>query len=526
MKVKQTSNSLVNTLTLASLGSLTALSVAIPQAEAFTIVRNFIEPTEPFPGLTGINAGNAPSNTAGGGNLVDIFNTAADIWEDLIEDDHTLTVNFGWAPLNGKAIHDLVNQGGTPNRETEATIRFDNDESFSWFLDSTPHLSEEFQDLMARTENLGGGAINVERRYSSPVSGSAAVGRRDLLQTAMHEIGHALGMSNANSSYGTEIGDGDVDITLPLPFDGSSIPVDGSHFPDQLGKTLMWGGGLPGNERRYPSAVDILANAQVSQFTQINLEPGVEGTANATFSNPDPNCPPATCTGIGTNSITWGIPTATAPGGLPNSLSIGGGEFTGELGTPFVAGTISYFNGSVLAGSEISGVDLALETLIDIPTLGIEDLALSDLRQVTINNTLNIVGDPEASADFLSIVPPSGAGASFGNNFHVLEGNMATAELFGRIILQDIIDDGDVVPFGSPMPQEGEGDGDPVGLNDPPSSQTPPQKFAFEVLGFGKVIDGEGFITSSTSIPEPSTVLGTGLAWALGILSLRRKKKT
>ena len=526
MKVKRTSNSLVNALTLASLGSLTALSVAIPQAEAFTIVRNFVEPTEPFPGLTGINAGNAPSNTAGGGNLVDIFNTAADIWEDLIEDDHTLTINFGWAPLtDAKASHRLVNQGGTPNRETEATIRFDNDESFSWFLDSTPHLSEEFQDLMASTQNLGGGAINVERRYSSPVSGSAAVGRFDLLQTAMHEIGHALGMSNANSSYGAERGDGDVDITLPLPFDGSSIPVTGSHFPNQLGQTLLWGGGLPGNERRYPSAVDILANAQVSQFTQINLESGVQGVANATFSNPAPNCPPATCTGIGTNSITWGIPSATAPGGLPNSLSIGGGEFTGQLGTPFVAGTISYFNGSVLSGSEISGVDLALEALIDIPTLGIEGLALSDLRQVTINNTLNIVGDPQASADFLSIVPPSGADVSFGNNFHVLEGEMATAELFGRIILQDIIDDGDSMPFASLTSQEREGDGDPVGLNAPPNSQTPPQKFAFEVLGFGKVIDGKGFITS-TSIPEPSTVLGTGLVWALGVLSLRRKKKT
>jgi hypothetical protein len=528
MKTALRTRLFLNSLTFTALGLLTTLSGWLPKAEALTITRNFVEPTEEFPGFSGLNGGSAPSNAAGGGNLVDIFNTAADVWEAFILDDFTLTLNFGWAPLTrAKASHRLVNEGGTPHRETEGTIRFDNDESFSWFLDSTPHRSEEYQNLVGSTEDLGGGVINVERRYSSSVSGSDAVGRFDLLQTAMHEIGHALGMSNANNAYIAEKTDNEIDVTSPRPFDGSKIPVTGSHFTTDLNEALMMGTGLPRTQRRYPSAVDILANAQVSQFAEFNLEPVAEGTASATFSNPEPTCPPATCTGIGTNSITWGIPGVDAPLGLPNSVSITDNSFTAQLGTPFVAGTIQYFNGSVQVGSEISEVDLLLNTMIDIPTLGIEDFALSTLRPVSIINTLN-TDDPTASADFLSISPPSGASNSFGNNFHVLEGSMATAELYGIINLSQV-EDVDFVPSDASAinrtPPEA-GDEDPVPLDSPTVNQSPSQEFVFEILGFGQVISGEGFVTS-TKVPEPSSLLSLLAFGTLGASSalLRNKKQ-
>ena len=140
-----------------STGFLAIFSIASQQAQALTLIRNFVNSGETFPRLSDKIAGDAPSNAVGGGNLVDIFNTAADIWEDLIEDDHTVTLNFGWSSLRGKGAHYLIGAGGTPYRETAASILFDNDESFSWFLDSTPTLSEEYQDLMADTRDLGGG---------------------------------------------------------------------------------------------------------------------------------------------------------------------------------------------------------------------------------------------------------------------------------------------------------------------------------------------------------------------------------
>ena len=308
MKRKPTPKRLINSVTLASIGVLTTFSVATPQAEALTLIRNFVEASEEFPGMSEVYAGDAPSNALGGGDLVDIFNTAADIWEAAIADDHTLTLNFGWAPLNSsKASHRLVDEGGTPHRETEASIRFDNDESFSWFLAPTPDLNEEFQDLTESTQDLGGGAINIERRYANTVADSLADGHYDLLQTAIHEIGHALGMSNANDAYQVEKEDVDVDVTSPRPFEDSSIPIDGSHFPDELEQTLLWGGGLPRSERRYPSEVDIVANAQVSQFTDVNLDLVIAGLANTTSSNPDLNCQPETCTGMGADLITWSV---------------------------------------------------------------------------------------------------------------------------------------------------------------------------------------------------------------------------
>ena len=373
---------------------------------------------------------------------------------------------------------------------------------------------------------MGGGEINIERWYTNPVSSSPAAGRYDLLQTAIHEIGHALGMSSANLAYRDETGDGSIDVGLPLPSAGSIIPVEDSHahLPDELGQTLMWGGGLPRNQRRYPSSVDILANAQVSQFTDVNIEPPIEGSTGSIFSNPNPNCPPAACTGMGTNSITWGIPSRTT--GLPNSLSIAGGSFAGSLGSPFVAGTINYFNGSVLVGSSISEVDLSLSTLVDIPTLGIAGLSVDDSRKVTINNTLN-TSDPIASADFLSIAPPSGASSIFGNHFHVLEGESATAELMAQIVLQDAIDggDGDTLPLsGLGSSQSSGGDPDPLSSGFVPTSHASPQKFVLQLLGFGDVVDGRGFVTA-TSVPEPTSVAGLGFALGLGALSLRRKTK-
>ena len=67
---------------------------------ALTIIRQHIPPGEPFEfdGLH-VKAGPAPTNTIGGGSLVDLFHAAADMWEQAMKDDHTVTIQFGWSPL-------------------------------------------------------------------------------------------------------------------------------------------------------------------------------------------------------------------------------------------------------------------------------------------------------------------------------------------------------------------------------------------------------------------------------------------
>ena len=80
------------------IGTWTALS--IPSAMALTIIRKPIPSGEPFQfdGLQ-VKAGAAPTRTIGDGNLIQIVNAAADAWEQVIKDEHTVTIQFGWSPL-------------------------------------------------------------------------------------------------------------------------------------------------------------------------------------------------------------------------------------------------------------------------------------------------------------------------------------------------------------------------------------------------------------------------------------------
>lgn len=244
-----------------ALCALAVLLLLTAPAQASWIVREFLD------------TGSPPSNAVGGGDLETIFNVAADWWEAAIVDPgYTLTLTYDWTPLASvKANHILLTQGGTPHRETSAKVNFDNDESFVWYLDPTPWNDDEFIGYQESTLDLGGGPINVERRFTGATG--AALGAFDLLQTALHEIGHALGMSGANLAYHAAVNDGFIEIEAGLPFAGTSLPVSGAHFSDALAETLMWGGGLPANSRRYFSEADILAMVQISQFDNFNLNP-------------------------------------------------------------------------------------------------------------------------------------------------------------------------------------------------------------------------------------------------------------
>ena len=251
--------SLITTCLMALVISL----VLVPNASAITIIRTYL-------------GGTAPTNTAGAGNLHDIVEAAAHTWELAFKDEFTVTLYYGWGTLDSAGAHSLVEQGGNPLREAVGIILFDNSGSISFYMDPTPHRNEEYGRLTEEFQDLGGGLVNVGRVFRNPESDAA--GRCDLYSVAIHEIGHALGMSMENASFVGEAANGLINIVHPLPFAGSIIPLAFNYFGVTShfdGSRLVYGSvmtGINADERRIPSALDILAIAQISGFQRLNLD--------------------------------------------------------------------------------------------------------------------------------------------------------------------------------------------------------------------------------------------------------------
>ncbi|MGD2082362.1 MAG: hypothetical protein PVF91_05320 [Chromatiales bacterium] len=132
-------------------------------------------------------------------DLIDHMQAAATHWEDIIEDDHDLTVHFWWVADSAPTTH--IMQTDAEGRPTEAAICLPAD--LSWYYDPLPGNDDEFElgpklyrslHPDERAEALLGDPPEVfEIAYNGPrTSGSGAL---DMLTVALHELGHAVGLA-------------------------------------------------------------------------------------------------------------------------------------------------------------------------------------------------------------------------------------------------------------------------------------------------------------------------------------------
>jgi len=228
----------------------------------------------------------SPSFDPNGLRISAIMVYAAKRWEDIIEDEATLKIEFYYSDLPDSPSTlgrhtNLDTSGGKP---TKARIQFDTVFSGNerlWYFDPTPGDDSEYnmtqtlyRDLTNTQKNnwfTGSPPDLLEVGYRGSAPNSApddAQNGNDILSTAIHEIGHAVGLTQ-NVAAG-EVGDGFYDVN-PDFVRGATMGIGDNSFHIAPRRALMCSGCGATGLRRRPTATDVFAAAAAAGWTQIDL---------------------------------------------------------------------------------------------------------------------------------------------------------------------------------------------------------------------------------------------------------------
>lgn len=233
---------------------------------------------------------------------------------------------------------------------------------------------------------------------------------------------------------------------------------------------------------------NLIVCALVATLSPLHAQAAISGSAPGAFVLPvGPSG--RVISGVGTSTVNFGVPCNgvtncwTSPGGItpPDRLVYQPRPFTAAIGESFVLGTIEFFNGTIMPGTEINSITLSVAPIFDPSDDALP--SISGTRVINIVNTPN-GADPIASADFLTIAGnPSGTASEF----HVLESSSAVATILARF----------------------------AAATDPAHPGV-----ALEIVGFRNLSSGSGFIVHPVPIPPAFGLLVSAFA----VLRCRRTR--
>ena len=158
-------------------------------------------------------------------------------------------------------------------------MRFNTNDSVSWFLDPTPLDHSEYDLVQTIVGDLDPAMRNEAYSGSPPAQlevGFAGVRSRtsatmDLFSVIVHELGHAVGLGT--TSIGAAAEDGDFDVPIDLiggAMAGIRVSTDDDIAHLAAPRSAMFPVIVP-DIRRLPSATDILAIASAAGWTELDL---------------------------------------------------------------------------------------------------------------------------------------------------------------------------------------------------------------------------------------------------------------